>query len=186
MLNHLIKFHKTSSVDLLVKILIASAAISLLGPISIELEGGIDLTLQTLVILLFAIAFGWRVGLFSVLLYFAVAALGAPILAGYESLADKELRSVGGFYFSFLAAAVACGFLAEMPRARQLLPSLGIWTIGHVIILGMGFAQYWSFNPPERPWHEEIMEYVPAAMIKVGLGLLIIKLTERVVLRGAK
>lgn len=179
MLNKLLVFHANSRYDLLIKILISSVLICLLGPMSFELEGDINLTLQTLIILLCAIAFGWRVGLFSVLIYFGIAAMELPVLAGYMSLAEKEIRYIGGFYFGFLAAAIACGYLAEMKSANRTIPSVGIWLLGHIIILLMGFGLYWSFSPPEKPWYEEIMEFMPAVMIKVAVGLLLVKVFER-------
>jgi biotin transporter BioY len=186
MLNELLVFHPNRLYDILIKILVGTTCICFLGPMSFELEGEINLTLQTLIILFFAIGFGWRVGLFSVLLYFGVAALDLPVLGGYESLADKEIRNIGGFYFGFLAAAVICGFLSEIKGANRIIFSVGIWFLGHAIILLMGFGLLWSFIPPENAWYEELMEFFPALMIKVAIGMLLIKIIERLAINRNK
>ncbi|MDX6750066.1 biotin transporter BioY [Geminicoccaceae bacterium 1502E] len=82
----------------------------------------VPVTFQTAVVFLIGIAYGWRLGAATVLLYLAEAAMGLPVLAGTP---EKGIGlaymagPTGGYLVGFVAAAALCGVVAE--RARGLL-----------------------------------------------------------------
>ena len=82
MFNDRIRLTANSAVDFLIKVLLGAAGIALLGGISIPLQDEVDLTLQTLMVLLPAVLFGWEVGLGAVVLYIVVGGLGIPVFPG--------------------------------------------------------------------------------------------------------
>ena len=84
MFNDRIRLTANSAVDFLIKVLLGAAGIALLGGISIPLQDEVDLTLQTLMVLLPAVLFGWEVGLVLwcfTLLWVDLAFLFFPVVA---------------------------------------------------------------------------------------------------------
>ena len=91
MFNDRIRLTANSAVDFLIKVLLGAAGIALLGGISIPLQDEVDLTLQTLMVLLPAVLFGWEVGLGAVVLYIVVGGIGVPV---FPLLAPVDLTIV--------------------------------------------------------------------------------------------
>jgi biotin transport system substrate-specific component len=72
----------------------------------------VPMTMQTLVVLVLGVAYGWRLAGATVLLYLAQGALSLPVFAGGGGLAYMS-GPTGGYLVGFLLAAVAVGWLAE-------------------------------------------------------------------------
>lgn len=166
-------FHKTRSIDGLIKSLLGAVVISLLAPISIEVSTDIPITLQSMVILLWAVLWGFRIGTTATLLYILAGIVGLPVFPGYSSGFERIASEYGGFYFGFLAAAAIVGYLAEKTTRKKFLYNLALWLGGHMIILIPGFAWVWSLLGIPAPWHTDITPLLPGLMIKSALGVLV-------------
>jgi len=74
------------------------------------------MTMQSLVVLLVGMAFGWRLGVATVLLYLFEGLLGLPVFAGTP---EKGIGlaymagPTGGYLLGFVPAAALTGWLAE-------------------------------------------------------------------------
>ncbi len=83
----------------------------------------VPMTLQTLVVLALAMAYGWRLALATLLVYFAQGALGLPVFAGTP---EKGLGlaymagPTGGYLVGFVLATGLCGWLAERGWDRKV------------------------------------------------------------------
>lgn len=94
-------------------------------------------TLQTLVVLVIGMAYGWRLGGATVALYLAQGAIGLPVFAGTPEKGIGLAYMVGptgGFLMGFLLAAVAVGFLAQRGWDRNILTTAAAMLIGNALI----------------------------------------------------
>lgn len=72
----------------------------------------VPMTMQTFAVLVIGMAYGWRLGGATVLLYLAEGAAGMPVFASGAGLAYLA-GPTGGYLVGFLASAVLVGFLAD-------------------------------------------------------------------------
>ena len=177
MLQSIIRFHSSPVVDSIIKVLIALGLQVALGPVVIDVKGEIPITLQSFVILLGAIAFGWRIGTAAVAGYILAGAIGFPVFAGHHSGMGIILGQHGGFIFGFLAASLICGYLAETEMFSKALPSILNWVLGHLIILL--FGGLWLSQLDPEGWQEKLTSLLPGAIIKSAFGALILQLVIR-------
>lgn len=93
----------------------------------------VPVSMQTFVILMIGMAFGWRLAGATVALYLAEGLLGLPVFAGTPEKGIGLAYMVGptgGYLLGFLLAAVAVGWLAERGLDRN------VFTTGLAMLLG--------------------------------------------------
>lgn len=74
----------------------------------------VPMTMQTFMVIFIGIAFGWKLGLATVLLYLSEGAIGLPVFAGTpeKGIGIAYMISVtGGYLVGFLAAVFFAGFV---------------------------------------------------------------------------
>ena len=177
MLNNIIRFHKSVLIDSIVKWLIALGLLVSLGPIVIDIKGEMPITLQSFVVLLGAMAFGWRIGTAAVVAYILAGGMGFPVFAGHHAGWGIIIGQHGGFFFGFIAASLVCGYLAETDMFSKALPSILNWVLGHIIILLLG--GFWLSQLDPMGWQEKVSSLLPGAIIKSAFGAMIIQLVVR-------
>jgi biotin transport system substrate-specific component len=99
----------------------------------------VPMTMQTFVVLVLGMAYGWRLAGATVLLYLAEGAVGLPVFAKGGGLAYFA-GPTAGYLFGFLVAAVAVGWLAERGWDRSVWRALGAMLIGTAIIFFFGIV----------------------------------------------
>jgi biotin transport system substrate-specific component len=97
------------------------------------------MTMQTFVVLVLGMAYGWRLAGATVLLYLAQGALGLPVFAAGGGIAYFA-GPTAGYLVGFLLATVAVGWLADHGWDRSVLRTLAAMLIGTVIIFACGIA----------------------------------------------
>lgn len=134
----------------------------------------VPMTMQTFVVLVIGMAYGWRLGAATVLLYLAEGAAGLPVfastppkIAGLAYLMD----TTGGFLAGFVVAAALCGWLAERGWDRSLWRTAVAMLLGHAVILLMGFAWLLNFLPLERAYVAGVATFYWATVIKTALAV---------------
>ncbi len=184
MLNRYLRLHTGVSVDFWLKTLLSTVLLVVLGPLVLDLKGMMPITIQTLLVLLGAIAFGWRIGTAATLIYIALGIAGLRVFANYSSGVDAIFGPFGGFFFGFIAATLVCGFLAEIPKFQKPIPAIMVWMLGHAIILLLGAIWLKQFDP--LGWLEKMKVLIPGAIIKSLVGALIVQLIIRFYTREKK
>jgi biotin transport system substrate-specific component len=177
MLNNSIRFHQSKRIDAIIKWLIALGIQVSVGPIIIDVKGEMPITLQSFVVLLGAMAFGWRIGTAAVVGYILAGGIGFPVFAGYHAGWGIIIGQHGGFFFGFIAANLVCGYLAETPMFSKALPSILNWVLGHLIILLLG--GFWLSQLDPIGWQEKLTSLLPGAIIKSAFGAMLIQLIVR-------
>ena len=180
MFNQRIRFNSNDLIDFVLKIVLSTTLICLLSPISFEINQELSTTLQTLIILLCACAFGMKVGFISALVYIIIGALGAPVFSDSASGIDVVLGAHGGFFFGFLTAAAVAGFLSERSEPKKFVQNLGIWILAHLIILALGFGWLTSVVH-ELPFWDTLQPLIPGLFIKIAIGILVLHIIGRFV-----
>ena len=178
MINATLRIFESSKMDALVKFLLSTVFLCVVGPLSVP-TGDVPITLQSLLVLFFPLIFGWRIGFSAVLAYLLAGGFGLPVLADYSSGFDKFAGPTGGFLFGFLAAALVCGYLAERVKKREALNFLLLIVLGHLIILLMGFGWLWTVRPVPEDWQTVVGQLLPGLAIKCAAGVLLFQLLLR-------
>lgn len=103
----------------------------------------VPMTMQTFMVLVLGAAYGWRLGLATVLLYLAEGAAGLPVFAGSPERGIGLAYMVGptgGYLAGFALAAAATGWLAQRGWTRHLGRLTLAMLLGHALMLAPGVA----------------------------------------------
>ena len=127
-----------------------AAVLMVLGTVALWLSAKIQvplipvpITMQTLVVLVIGVAYGWKLGGATVLLYLAEGAVGLPVFAGNWSEGGGIHHLYGptaGYLVGFAVAAAICGALAERGWDRSLLKAGAAMVIGNLVIYALGLT----------------------------------------------
>jgi biotin transport system substrate-specific component len=145
----------------------------------------VPMTLQTLVVLVLAAAYGWRLGAATVLLYLAAGAAGLPVFAGPAGGLNVLFSATAGFLFGFVAAALMTGWLAERGWDRSIIRLFAVMAFGHAIILCCGWA-WLAFGialGPAKAFAVGVLPFLAGAALKTILGAVLIPLAYGAVAR---
>jgi biotin transport system substrate-specific component len=147
----------------------------------------VPLTMQTFVVLALGMAYGWRLGGATVLLYLAEGAMGLPVFAGTP---DKGIGlaymagPTGGYLAGFVLAAAACGWLAERGWDRRMVTTALAMAIGNVIIYVPGLLWLGSLLGWDKPilaWG--LTPFLLGDLFKLALAAAVLPLAWRLVRR---
>jgi biotin transport system substrate-specific component len=118
----------------------------------------VPMTLQTFVVLAIGMAYGWRLGGATLLLYLAEGAAGLPVFAGTPEKGlgfAYMLGGTGGYLAGFVMAAAVCGWLAERGWDRNAARTAAAMLIGNAIIYVPGLlwlGGLYGWDKPILEW----------------------------------
>lgn len=108
----------------------------------ISIPAAVPFTLQTLGVFLAVGLLGGRRGTLAVLVYILLAAVGVPVLAGFQGGVGALLGNTGGYVLGFLLSALAMW-------AVERLWGRSVWALGAGMLLGLvlcyAFGTAWFF-----------------------------------------
>jgi len=145
----------------------------------------VPMTMQTFVVLALGMAYGWRLGAATVLLYLAEGALGMPVFSGTP---EKGLGlaymagSTGGYLFGFVLAAAASGWLAERGWDRNAVTTALAMLIGNILIYMPGLlwlGVLFGWDKPILAWG--LFPFILGDVVKVALAAAVLPLAWRFV-----
>ena len=135
--------------------------------------GPVDMSLQTLVVLLIAASFGFRLGVATLLLYLAEGAMGFPV---FQSSPEKGvgiaymLGTTGGYLAGFVVMAAIVGWAADRGFDRNPIKLFGVMLAANAIMLTMGFAWLATLIGAEKAWAFGVVPFIVGDLIKVALA----------------
>ncbi|MER8530086.1 biotin transporter BioY [Mesorhizobium sp. M0598] len=135
--------------------------------------GPVDISMQTLAVLLIAAAFGMRLGVATLLLYMAEGALGLPV---YQSTPEKGigiaymLGSTGGYLAGFVVMAAIVGWAADRGWDRHPIKLFNAMLVAEILMMAMGFAWLALLIGPEKSWQFGVLPFIVGDLIKVALA----------------
>jgi biotin transport system substrate-specific component len=101
----------------------------------------VPLSMQTFVVLMIGMVYGWKLGAATVLLYLIEGAFGLPVFSGTPERGIGIAYMVGptgGYLLGFLFAAALAGWLAERGWGHNFLSTFGAMVLGNLIIYSLG------------------------------------------------
>ncbi|MFQ5785312.1 MAG: biotin transporter BioY [Alphaproteobacteria bacterium] len=110
-----------------------SALLALSAQVRVPLEP-VPITMQTFAVLVIGMAYGWRLGAATVLLYLAEGAVGLPVFAGGAGGLAVLIGKTGGYLIGFALAATLVGWLAEHGWDRTIATTALAMLAGNVAI----------------------------------------------------
>ncbi len=116
--------------------------------------GPVDISLQTLAVLLIASAFGLRLAVATLLLYLAEGAFGLPVFQGTPEKGigiAYMLGSTGGYLAGFVVMAAIAGWAADRGWDRNPFKLFGAMLSAEIVMMAMGFAWLAVLIGPESP-----------------------------------
>lgn len=135
--------------------------------------GPVDISLQTLAVLLIASAYGLRLGVATMLLYMAEGAMGFPVFQGTPEKGigiAYMLGSTGGYLAGFVVMAAIVGWAADRGWDRHPVKLFNAMLVAEVIMMAMGFAWLAMLIGPEKSWQFGVLPFIVGDLIKVALA----------------
>jgi len=145
----------------------------------------VPMTMQTFVILALGMAYGWRLGAATVLLYLGEGAMGLPVFSGTPELGlgwAYMTAGTGGYLFGFILAAAACGWLAERGWGRNVVTTGAAMIIGNILIYISGLlwlGTLFGWDKPILAWG--LTPFILGDVAKVALAVAVLPLAWRFV-----
>ena len=160
--------------------LAAQAAIVVAGTLLLTLSaktkvvlGPVDLSLQTLAVLMIAATFGFRLGLATLLLYMAEGAAGFPVFQGTPEKGigiAYMLGYTGGYLAGFVAMAAIVGWAVDRGFDRNPFKLFGAMLVAEAVMMAMGFAWLAALIGADKAWTFGVAPFIVADLIKVALA----------------
>ena len=135
--------------------------------------GPVDLSLQTLAVLMIAATFGFRLGLATLLLYMAEGAAGFPVFQGTPEKGlgiAYMLGSTGGYLAGFVAMAAIVGWAVDRGFDRNPFKLFGAMLVAEAVMMAMGFAWLATLIGADKAWTFGVAPFIVADLIKVALA----------------
>lgn len=100
----------------------------------------VPVTLQTMAVAFLAAAFGWRIGVATVVLYIAEGLAGLPVFAGDAAGPLYALTPAFGFILGFIPMAAIIGWAADAGYSRNFGRLFAAMLLGDVVCFAIGYA----------------------------------------------
>jgi biotin transport system substrate-specific component len=170
------------AVRAIVLALIGTALLTLSAKIQVPFWP-VPMTMQTFVVLVLGMAYGWRLAGATVLLYLAQGAIGLPVFAAGGGIAYFA-GPTAGYLVGFLLAAVAVGWLAEHGWDRSPLRTLAAMLIGTAIIFACGIAWLSTLIGLPQAIGAGLVPFLLGEAVKIALATAILPFAWRFLQRS--
>jgi biotin transport system substrate-specific component len=147
----------------------------------------VPMTMQTFVVLALGMAYGWRLGAATLLLYMAEGAVGLPVFAGTPEKGigiAYMLGGTGGYLIGFVLAAGACGWLAERGWDRNVVMTALAMLAGNVLVYVPGLlwlGTLFGWDKPILEWG--LTPFILGDLTKLALAAAVLPLAWKLVRR---
>ncbi|HRK24017.1 MAG TPA: biotin transporter BioY [Beijerinckiaceae bacterium] len=129
----------------------------------------VPMTMQTLVVLVIGATFGLRLGLATIGLYLLEGFAGLPVFATGAGPAYMA-GPTGGYLAGFVAAVGLMGWGASKGYDRSFGGSLALMSVGHLVILALGFLWLSTLIGPDKAFAAGIAPFAWATLFKTLLA----------------
>jgi biotin transport system substrate-specific component len=169
---------------------VRAIVLALIGTVLLTLSAKIQvpfwpvpMTMQTFVVLVLGMVYGWRLAGATVLLYLAQGAVGLPVFAAGGGIAYFA-GPTAGYLAGFLLAAVAVGWLAEHGWDRSVPRTLAAMLIGTAIIFACGIAWLGTLIGLPQAISAGLVPFLLGEAVKIALATVILPFAWRLLQRG--
>ena len=143
-------------------------------------QGDLPITPQSLMVVLWGVLWGWKVGTLAVILYLVAGGMGAPVFAEGASGWHHFTGSTSGFLMAFPIGALVVGWLGERVQKMRYATSVLLLLLGQGIVVLLGLMWFRNIVPVEQGWLDTLAGLAPAIMVKTALGSLVVVFVGRI------
>ena len=133
----------------------------------------VPMTMQTFIVFIIGMAYGWRLAFFTLVAYLLEGALGLPVFAKGGGLLYLTGPTAGYLYGMTIAAAVI-GYFAELGYNKSYFKSLISLIIGTFIIFLLGVGYLGSIIGYDKALAGGLYPFIPSEFFKIGLAVVLI------------
>ena len=161
-------------------VVVGTALLALSAKVNVPLPF-VPMTLQTLVVLLIGAAYGWRLGIATILAYLAEGALGLPVFAGPIGGLAPLLGPTAGYLTGFVVAALLAGLLAERGWDRSVPLLFAAMMLGHAAILALGclWLAYGVKLGVDKAVMVGVVPFLAGSLVKSALGAVLLPVVRK-------
>ena len=165
-------FHSATRRRVLVRdgLLVLAASMLIAVCAKVQIPGPVPMTMQTFAVVLVGATLGARLGAAALLAYLLEGAAGLPVFAGPVAGVAYFAGPTAGYLFSYVPAAWVVGSLAERGWDRRFVAALGVFALGHALILVLGSAWLSLYVGVQVAFREGLWVFLPGAAVKILLA----------------
>ena len=164
---------------------IGAALITLAAKIKVPFYP-VPMTLQTLTVLLIGAAYGWRLGVMTVLLYLTQGLLGFPVFASTPpAIAGPAyfMGPTGGFLAGFLVSVMVAGYAVERGLARSVPLLFAAFVLAESMVFTLGFTWLAHFATlasgttglgSAKTWANAIQPFLLGDLLKISIAVALV------------
>jgi biotin transport system substrate-specific component len=133
----------------------------------------VPMTMQTLAIIVIAMAFGAKLGFATLALYLFEGAIGLPVFAGTPEKGigiPYMLGPTGGYLVGFIAAAWLAGWLAEKGWDRTFLKATAVNLVATAVVFVFGLAWLAPMYGLSKSIAVGVTPFLLSSAFKIALG----------------
>ena len=133
----------------------------------------VPMTMQTFMVFIIGMAYGWKLAFYTLVIYLIEGALGLPVFAKGGGLLYLTGPTAGYLYGMVIAAGVI-GFFAELGYNQSYFKSLISLSIGTFIIFLLGVGYLGSVIGYDKALAGGLYPFIPSEFFKIGLAVVLI------------
>ena len=133
----------------------------------------VPMTMQTFVVFIIGMSYGWRLSLFTLLAYLFEGAIGLPVFATGGGIAYL-MGPTAGYLYGMLMAAVVIGYLSERGFSTSYFMCAVSLFIGSIIIFTLGVGYLSSIIGFDKAINAGLIPFLPSELFKLALAVAII------------
>tara|TARA_B100000700_G_C14755637_1_gene719649 strand:+ start:165 stop:731 length:567 start_codon:yes stop_codon:yes gene_type:complete len=163
-----------------INVYLKNTAIVLFGTLLLALSSKVQvpfwpvpMTMQTFMVFIIGMAYGWKLAFYTLVIYLIEGALGLPVFAKGGGLLYLTGPTAGYLYGMVIAAGVI-GFFAELGYNQSYFKSLISLSIGTFIIFLLGVGYLGSVIGYDKALAGGLYPFIPSEFFKIGLAVVLI------------
>ena len=133
----------------------------------------VPMTMQTFIVFIIGMAYGWKLAFSTLVVYLIEGALGLPVFAKGGGLLYLTGPTAGYLYGMTIAAGVI-GYFAERNYNESYFKSFISLSIGTFIIFLLGVGYLGSIIGYDKALAGGLYPFIPSEFFKIGLAVAII------------
>ena len=148
----------------------------------------VPMTMQTLVVLMIGVGFGWKLGLATVSLYLFEGIIGLPVFSGTPEKGIGLIYFTGptmGYLVGFLPAVFFAGLLKVYYKynlIHRFILNFALYTFSVSFIYLFGLIWLANFVPVEKIWIVGAMPFLLAELLKISILTVFVTFWDRSIL----
>lgn len=135
----------------------------------------VPMTLTTLVVMLIGAAYGWKLGVATVLLFLAQGAIGLPVFSGTPERGiglAYMLGPTGGYLIGYVVAVFIVGWFAERGADKSAVQLFFVMLPAGIVVLALGWIWLAVLIGPEPAWTSGVVPFLLGDILKIAIAAL--------------